>query len=313
MLLTRSIPPQLLLPAWGAHHYQALQRAYNSNSSASPDPSPTSPQSTRKPTVRRHLPPSRIKSRLNYHLSRRSLPDSEAAKILRELKDSPAPAPHPTEKKTTSKPLVRRIKPGSSTPTFKRPLNRRPLDSEAAEILREVEEPSPAALAPVPRPPLPDKKSKPFFGSLWEQLFPEEAPRPPPPKPKKPERIKPFEWNVGPAFDVERISNRPKEDAFAILREQLAELPKKESTRGTPETLKRNRWKWERAIVLSLNLASPMLEESDFFRVSPRGEHIAGWTNGILKGMYLSVCNSLRSNRQTAALSNMVIKLMYKL
>jgi len=43
---------------------------------------------------------------------------------------------------------------------------------------------------------------------------------------------------------------------------------------------------WERhkgkASVVLLNCASKTLEESDFFRVSPRGEHIEGWTRSII-------------------------------
>ena len=40
------------------------------------------------------------------------------------------------------------------------------------------------------------------------------------------------------------------------------------------------------ASVLILNCASKTLEESDFFRLSPKGEHIEGWTSGIIKSVY---------------------------
>lgn len=44
------------------------------------------------------------------------------------------------------------------------------------------------------------------------------------------------------------------------------------------------------ASVLVLNSTTKTLEESDFFRVGPRGGHIEGWTSGIMKGMfYLSI------------------------
>lgn len=36
--------------------------------------------------------------------------------------------------------------------------------------------------------------------------------------------------------------------------------------------------------VLVLSAVSKTLEESDFFRLSPKGEHIEGWTSGILRG-----------------------------
>jgi hypothetical protein len=41
----------------------------------------------------------------------------------------------------------------------------------------------------------------------------------------------------------------------------------------------------QEASVLVLNCAGKTLEESDFFRLSPKGEHIEGWTSGIIKGM----------------------------
>jgi hypothetical protein len=39
--------------------------------------------------------------------------------------------------------------------------------------------------------------------------------------------------------------------------------------------------------LLILNACSTNLEESDFFRLGPRGEHIEGWTSGIVKGTIL--------------------------
>ncbi|RFU34451.1 hypothetical protein B7463_g1840, partial [Scytalidium lignicola] len=39
----------------------------------------------------------------------------------------------------------------------------------------------------------------------------------------------------------------------------------------------------QNASVLVLNCASKTLEESDFFRLSPKGEHLEGWTSGIIK------------------------------
>ena len=40
--------------------------------------------------------------------------------------------------------------------------------------------------------------------------------------------------------------------------------------------------------VLLLSALTKTLEESDFFRLSPKGEHIEGWTSGIIKGIYPS-------------------------
>jgi hypothetical protein len=38
------------------------------------------------------------------------------------------------------------------------------------------------------------------------------------------------------------------------------------------------------ASVLVLNCAPSSLAESDFFRLGPKGNHIQGWTSGIIKG-----------------------------
>ena len=45
----------------------------------------------------------------------------------------------------------------------------------------------------------------------------------------------------------------------------------------------------QKPTVLLLSALTKTLEESDFFRLSPRGEHIEGWTSGIIKGMLLSL------------------------
>ena len=38
--------------------------------------------------------------------------------------------------------------------------------------------------------------------------------------------------------------------------------------------------------VLVIHRASKTLEETDFYRMSPKGRHIEGWTNGIVKSRY---------------------------
>ena len=47
-----------------------------------------------------------------------------------------------------------------------------------------------------------------------------------------------------------------------------------------------------RASVLVLQGCSKTLEESDFYRVGPKGNHLESWTSGILKGM-LSGCQAV--------------------
>jgi len=40
--------------------------------------------------------------------------------------------------------------------------------------------------------------------------------------------------------------------------------------------------------VLVINSVSRSLVESDFYRLSPQGQHMEGWTSGLTKGMSFS-------------------------
>lgn len=129
------------------------------------------------------------------------------------------------------------------------------------------------------RPKREPKPAKSYPVSLFDQLFPEERSK------QDNEResnitLPPFQWDEG--FDFRREETR-KEAGQRIPRgtgRQKAPLQEQ----GTP--LPNQQWERHKgkASVLILNCASKTLEESDFFRVSPRGEHIEGWTRSIIKG-----------------------------
>ncbi|ESZ94189.1 hypothetical protein SBOR_5415 [Sclerotinia borealis F-4128] len=118
--------------------------------------------------------------------------------------------------------------------------------------------------------------------SLFEELFPEE--RLPPSKPRS-ARLKPrpplrfpklptFDWmsNIE-IFDEEEVQRRAAEKE----RKDWNIVGKERGWEAEDAQQRRE------ASVLILNCASKTLEESDFYRLSPRGEHIEGWTSGIIK------------------------------
>lgn len=122
--------------------------------------------------------------------------------------------------------------------------------------------------------------------SLFEELFPEEQQKPPsssppskrfkPPPPRFP-KLPTFDWTS----NIETFDE-------AEVRRRAAEKERKDwnivgKDRGSEEEDAVQR---REASVLILNCASKTLEESDFFRLSPKGEHIEGWTSGIIKSVY---------------------------
>ncbi|KAJ8058647.1 hypothetical protein OCU04_012823 [Sclerotinia nivalis] len=120
--------------------------------------------------------------------------------------------------------------------------------------------------------------------SLFEELFPEEQQRPPPfaipskrlkhPPPSKFPKLPTFDWTSNiETFDEAEVRRRAAEKERKDWN-----LVGKERGREEEDAVQRRE-----ASVLILNCASKTLEESDFFRLSPRGEHIEGWTSGIIK------------------------------
>jgi hypothetical protein len=135
--------------------------------------------------------------------------------------------------------------------------------------------------------------------SLFEELFPEEAETL---KKKEAEerldKLPAFEWDgdphlgFGPPPDgslKDRRSSKRKGEQFQSgwwRHVPLQPSPKTKTvkTQQTPERPQDSERRRRETSVLVLNAASKTLEESDFFRLSPKGEHIEGWTSGIIKG-----------------------------
>ncbi|QSZ31072.1 hypothetical protein DSL72_000633 [Monilinia vaccinii-corymbosi] len=125
--------------------------------------------------------------------------------------------------------------------------------------------------------------------SLFEELFPEEKEKshtpsfslpstrhkhkPPPPQPPF-SKLSPFDWTT----NIETFSEAEVRRRAAEKERRDWNLVGKEQGREEEDAAQRRE-----ASVLILNCASKTLEESDFFRLSPKGEHIEGWTSGIIK------------------------------
>ena len=98
-------------------------------------------------------------------------------------------------------------------------------------------------------------------------------------KPRKLEKLPAFNWKGGSAITnldhkggYESSSGTSQTDSLVDLRKGSAfHDAREESTSSKPAVL----------LVSSL---SKNLEESDFMRLSPKAEHIEGWSNGLIKG-----------------------------
>lgn len=133
--------------------------------------------------------------------------------------------------------------------------------------------------------------------SLFEELFPEESKQSDAVRraEERLDKLPAFEWDLDERFDeswkAER--EREKERRHTIpMRENPS--PASEETRWAPvasaqespvykQNLEHNHMREPSVVVLSG--VSKHLEESDFFRIGPKGNHIEGWTSGILRGM----------------------------
>jgi hypothetical protein len=134
---------------------------------------------------------------------------------------------------------------------------------------------------------------KPSVLSLFEELFPEESEtrrraverREEAERREQSERLPAFQWwKTGQRDMSERV------DRNAVRRERGHGFREEKpsgylSLRRAEEGGSRSRMR-EEPSVLILNSATKTLEESDFFRLGPKGEHIEGWTSGIIKGRF---------------------------
>ncbi len=155
---------------------------------------------------------------------------------------------------------------------------------------------------PAPRPFSPEEKkppSKPAESlSLFDELFPEESRAINIAKREAEQRLEKL-----PAFNwiPEEVYGDGKEKERQERKERLYTIPKQHDTRPDSaknqstflanqtehvEAQKEPDIQWRQAGVLILQACSKTLVESDFFRIGPKGNHIEGWTSGIVKGTY---------------------------
>jgi len=144
--------------------------------------------------------------------------------------------------------------------------------------------------------------------SLFDELFPEESQarsRRERAAEKRLDKLPAFKWNskntaptVADSREQAKVAQRLKNTSIPRREE-----PKPETSKYTP--LARDKFALERLqddlmrepessflpSLLVLNACSKNLEESDFFRLGPKGDHIEGWTSGVLQGMILWHCN----------------------
>ena len=136
------------------------------------------------------------------------------------------------------------------------------------EQRKEVLDPEPQTRTQLDHEPL----------SLFDELFPEEKNQRQRQREAEEtlERLPAFKWNseikVGPRAETERGKRR---NSFHDIPRRREYMPLKEPNEGA---------RGVKPAVLLLRAVSKNLEESDFFRLGPKGGHIEGWTTGITKG-----------------------------
>lgn len=148
----------------------------------------------------------------------------------------------------------------------------KPHEADAAEpeIIKEAKRPAP---------------------SLFEELFPEDvyASR----RKTKPAR------NLGklPAFDWRSTIASPGPKTFDGASKATNPLRLK-GLRNDPAFVKAQEVIGRQPAVLLMSALPKTLEESDFYRLSPKGEHIEGWSNGLIKGTH-SITTTIESLQLT--------------
>ena len=211
MLLTRSLPPQFLLPAWSAAQLaHAVQRAHKSG-------------------------------------------NNTEFKLIRKTKTKDRPGTYSTVKSKRLPFLKERVR------------------EQVQEQMQEQaeDEPSEEAL------------------SLYDELFPEERRHAKERRRKAEERLDKlpaFKWNMDPkprrSVEKDREKKSNESNRFRAIAQSA--VPALEQAHAPFWGRARGR----EASVLILRAVSKTLEESDFFRIGPKGGHIEGWTSGLTKGIY---------------------------
>jgi hypothetical protein len=122
------------------------------------------------------------------------------------------------------------------------------------------------------------KRTKPS-ASLFEELFPEESETKKGSERKMVEKLPAFEWDDAPEIDWNETV-----ESLAEGRKNHFETPTAPTQTGMQIPGEVKRAVRSELSVLVLSCASKTLEESDFFRLGSKGQHIEGWTSGIIKG-----------------------------
>jgi len=312
MLLTRLLPPQFLLPAWTTRQLaQVAQRAHKSDYTKEHQDSNDDYQG-RQPTKRqlRRLQWSNVR-RVNIRTvgGEDDLNSSQAAAEKELDEPSSVEQGHYTsrpgkERERHDVKILEREDDGNGfilyTP-MKPPEDEKRAGATGTPRLREKN-----AMQSTDQ----ESQSSPKQLSLFEELFPEEALARQRREKKALERLEKlpaFNWNA----ESKELDSRERkhEQARIKTRGNYTSIPelntgaRAQSTRPSPQAkevpqdrstrLARLSGKHSRVSILVLKACSKTLEESDFYRVGPKGNHIESWTNGILKGMALLLRSSL--------------------
>jgi hypothetical protein len=138
------------------------------------------------------------------------------------------------------------------------------------------------ALNGIPKPRT--ERTKPTT-SLFDELFPDEKLESLSKQSGKKtiDKLPPFEWHDAPVIGWKQTVEKVVEEKKNwVSTKPLDENPSNrlQTTTTTPAGSQRK----SELGLLVLSCASKTLEESDFFRLGSKGQHIEGWTSGILKG-----------------------------
>ncbi|KAG4437067.1 hypothetical protein IFR05_007442 [Cadophora sp. M221] len=300
MLSTRLLPPQFLLPAWSARQLaQAAQRAHKSDSTKAnldndniePAPKPPKQLSSTKRfrILTRNFKGPSVKS-INVEVET-NLNSSHSSPKEHPDKHQPRHRVHkPDHTKQDDKIVDGNIQKGSARQKNDYTLYS-PIDV-SGDGKREVrKDPPPEQEVGTQPTNQAQPNAEPL--SLFEELFPEEALARKTREKKARERLEKlpaFNWIVDTGkLDVQE---RRHEEAREQNKWKYQTIP---GLKTRPRTVQdrtvqpkkqkedESRTSRRRASVLVLQGCSKTLEESDFYRVGPKGDHIESWTSGILK------------------------------
>ncbi|KAG0650558.1 hypothetical protein D0Z07_3262, partial [Hyphodiscus hymeniophilus] len=121
----------------------------------------------------------------------------------------------------------------------------------------------------------------PLRKSLFEELFPEDSTfkeR----EEKTAKKLPTFEWHDAPEIDWKETMKKTPAEKTSWSVPFLSAAQSSISTLSQTKAASALRQRKSEVGVLVLRCASKTLEESDFFRLGSKGQHIEGWTSGIL-------------------------------